>query len=81
MPHSVATLIKIVLASLILGAVLSALEMSAVDILAQFGLTPQAVLQMLERGFAWALPNLVLGSMIIVPVWFVVYLLRPPRGD
>ena len=27
----------------------------------------------------WALPNLMLGALVIVPVWFVVYLFRPPR--
>jgi hypothetical protein len=27
----------------------------------------------------WAIPNIVLGSMVILPAWTVVYLLRPPR--
>ena len=26
----------------------------------------------------WALPNLLLGSLVIVPVWFLIYLFRPP---
>ena len=27
----------------------------------------------------WALPNLMLGALVIVPVWFLIYLFRPPR--
>jgi hypothetical protein len=26
------------------------------------------------------LPNLFLGSLIILPVWFLIYLFRPPRA-
>ena len=51
------------------------------DILLQIGLTPENVLALLEQGLAWAIPNVVLGSMIIVPVWFVVYLFKPPSRD
>jgi hypothetical protein len=35
-------------------------------------------LELARKGLDWALPNLLLGSLIIVPVWFVIYLLRPP---
>lgn len=71
---------KIAVASLITGAVLSALDVTAAEVLADLGLTPEQVLGYLERGVMWALPNIVLGSMVIVPIWFVIYLLRPPRG-
>ena len=27
----------------------------------------------------WALPNLMLGALVIVPFWFVIFLFRPPR--
>ena len=50
------------------------------DILLQLGLTPERVMLLLDHGVRWALPNLVLGMMVIVPVWLVVYLFRPPRG-
>ncbi|PHP66263.1 hypothetical protein CSC94_15145 [Zhengella mangrovi] len=75
-----AGLFKILVISLITGAGLSALNLSAADILQQLGLTPERVLGLLQRGAEWAIPNIVLGSMIIVPVWLVVYLLRPPRS-
>lgn len=71
---------KIVVISLLTGAALSALDLSAADILIELGLTPERVMEVLQTGAAWALPNIILGSMVIVPVWLVVALLRPPRG-
>ncbi len=73
-------LFKIALVSLITGAGLSAFDITAADILADLGLTPESVLALMERGVAWAIPNIVLGSMVIVPIWLVIYLLRPPRS-
>ncbi|MCG6857927.1 MAG: DUF6460 domain-containing protein [Salaquimonas sp.] len=74
------TLVKILVASLITGVVLAKLNLSAEQILSEVGLTPERVMDMLQKGAAWAVPNIVLGSMVIVPVWLVVYLFRPPRG-
>jgi len=71
---------KIVVISLLTGAALSALDLSAADILIELGLTPERVVELLQVGAAWALPNIILGSMVIVPVWLVVALFRPPRG-
>lgn len=76
----VSAVLKIVVVSLVTGAALSALDVTAADILSEIGLTPENVLGLLERGVGWAVPNIVLGSMVIVPVWLVIYLLKPPRG-
>jgi hypothetical protein len=73
-------LVKILIASLITGFVLAKLDLSAEQILLELGMTPQNVIEILERSVTWAVPHLVLGSMVIVPVWLVVYLFRPPRG-
>jgi hypothetical protein len=72
--------VKIAVVSLITGTALSALDITAADVLSELGLTPENVLALLERGVSWAIPNIVLGSMVIVPIWLVIYLLRPPRG-
>jgi len=72
--------IKIVLVSLITGAALSAFDLSAADILIQLGLTPERVVALMQQGAMWALPNIILGSMVILPIWLVVFILRPPRG-
>ena len=71
---------KIAVASMLTGAALSAFDITAADLLADVGLTPERVLELLQRGAQWAVPNIVLGSMVIVPIWLVMYLFRPPRG-
>lgn len=76
----ISTLAKIAIASILTGLVLAKLDLSAEQILLELGMTPESVLSMAERAMTWAVPHLILGSMVIVPVWLVVYLFRPPRG-
>lgn len=73
-------LAKIVAVSLITGVALSAFDVSAADVLASIGLTPQRAFELLQRGTDWAVPNIMLGSIIIVPLWLVMHIVRPPRG-
>ena len=73
-----ATLIKVAVASLIVGTILQHFGITADQILTDLGLTPERIIALLRSGFAWALPNVLLGSLIIVPVWLVVFLFRPP---
>ncbi|WP_322988443.1 DUF6460 domain-containing protein [Hoeflea sp.] len=76
----ISAIVKIGLASLATGAVLSALNISAAELLEEIGLTPERVFVLLQEGATWAIPNIVLGSLVIVPIWLVTYLLRPPRS-
>lgn len=76
----ISTLAKIAIASILTGVVLSKLDLSAEQILLELGMTPENVLARVEQAMTWAVPHLILGSMVIVPVWLVVYLFRPPRG-
>lgn len=72
--------LKIALASLLCGALLSAFDLSAAEMLARVGMTPEHIAELVRKALAWAMPNMVLGSMIIVPLWAIAYMLRPPRG-
>jgi H+/Cl- antiporter ClcA len=72
------TLVKVAVASLIVGTVLAHFGITADQVLNDVGATPERLTELMRRGFAWALPNLLLGSLIIVPVWLLVYLFRPP---
>jgi hypothetical protein len=73
------TLIKIVLASLVVGTILTHFGITADRLADEFGLSQERVAEWLRQGIAWALPNVALGAMVIVPVWFLIFLLRPPR--
>jgi len=72
------TVVKVAVASLIVGTILAHFGITAEKLLREVGLTPERLAELARQGINWALPNLLLGSLIIVPVWFVVYLFRPP---
>jgi hypothetical protein len=70
-------LFKLAVMSLITGALLSAMDSSAEAVLAGIGLTTER-LELVQRCVSWALPNIILGTMVILPIWLVVFLLTPP---
>ncbi|MEL6919906.1 MAG: DUF6460 domain-containing protein [Pseudomonadota bacterium] len=71
---------KLAIVSTMVGAGLRAFEITAQEILAKIGMTPERILELLGQAFEWAVPNMILGSMIIVPLWCLMFILRPPRG-
>jgi hypothetical protein len=73
-----ASLVKVAVASLIVGTVLAHFGITADQVLKDMGITPERLSELARQAFAWALPNVLLGSLIIVPVWFVAFLFRPP---
>lgn len=74
------TLFKIAVFSLLVGAGLSFVNIGAEDILGSVGLSPIQLWIYLIQFRDWAIPNMILGAFIVVPVWVVIYLLRPPRA-
>ena len=63
---------------MIVGSVLAHFGITAEHLMREFGLSLERIEELARRGIAWAAPNLLLGSLVILPVWFVVYLFRPP---
>jgi len=78
LPRFISTLVKVAVASLIVGTILDHFGLSAGVLLKEVGLTPERLTELARHGIAWALPNVLLGALIIVPIWFVAYLFRPP---
>lgn len=74
------TLFKIAVISLLVGAGLSFLNISAEDILGSVGLSPMTLWVYLNLFIDWAIPNMILGAFIVVPVWLVIYLFKPPSA-
>jgi len=72
------SLVKVLVASLIVGTILAHFGISTNELIKTAGLSPEHLEDLARQGVAWALPNLLLGSLVIVPVWFVFYLFRPP---
>lgn len=76
----ISTLVKIMLASLLVGVALAFLDIRPEDVLKDVGLTPDDLLSYIGRSVRWATPHVILGAVVTVPVWIVIYLFRPPRG-
>ena len=72
------TVVKVAVASLIVGTVLAHFGITADQVLKDVGLTPERLAELARQAPSWALPHVLLGSMIIVPVWLVVLLFPPP---
>jgi hypothetical protein len=80
MLHSLTrTLVKLAVASLIVGTILAHFGITADQLLREAGLSFDRVEDIARRGLAWALPNALLGLVVILPVWFLLFLFRPPR--
>lgn len=72
------TLVKVAVASLVVGTILAHFGISADQLMRAFGLSTAQLEEYARQGFAWAWPNVLLGSVVIVPVWFLAFLFRPP---
>jgi H+/Cl- antiporter ClcA len=73
------TLVKVIVASLIVGTILTHFGITADLVVRELGLSAERLEDMARRALAWALPNVTVGAMVILPVWALLYLLRPPR--
>jgi hypothetical protein len=74
-------LVKVAVASLIVGTILAHFGITTEQLMHGFGLSPDRLIDFGRRGVAWLLPNVMLGALIIVPVWFLVFLFRPPGAS
>ncbi|MFZ0421346.1 MAG: DUF6460 domain-containing protein [Xanthobacteraceae bacterium] len=72
------TMVKVLIASLIVGTVMAHFGISTEQLIKTAGMSPERIEDLARQGVTWALPNLLLGALVIVPVWFVIYLFRPP---
>ena len=81
MPKNVlGTVFKILLASLVLGFIRKFLEIDPKDLLLNFGETVQ-------KAFAWAgdfvagsVEYVLIGAVIVVPIWLIVFLVGRLKG-
>jgi hypothetical protein len=72
------TMAKVLIASLIVGTILAHFGIRTDELIKSAGLSPERIEDLARQGVNWALPNVLLGAMVIVPVWFLFYLFRPP---
>lgn len=77
MPRGLAgTILKLLIASLVVGFVLSAIGITPASIVARLGGTLRGGLDTVASLFTGTVEYIVLGAILVVPVWLVVILLR-----
>jgi len=74
------TVVKLAVASLIVETIAAHYGITSDVLMQRAGLSQDQLIELARRGVDWALPNLVVGALVIVPVWFVIYFFRPPRS-
>jgi acetyl-CoA acetyltransferase len=72
------TLVKVIIASLVVGTILAHFGITADQIMHEAGLSSDRIEELARRAMAWALPNVLLGALVIVPIWLLFYIFRPP---
>ena len=74
------TIIKLVIACLAVGMVLAALDVDPRNILSS---GKDAIEWLIQRGgefFGWAVTYILLGAVVVIPIWLIMYLLKAARG-
>ncbi|MEQ8602539.1 MAG: DUF6460 domain-containing protein [Marivibrio sp.] len=74
------TVLKLALVSLLVGVVLSWLEIRPQDIFDNFGETVAAVFDKATELLEWSAEYIVLGAVIVVPLWLIVTVVNALSG-
>jgi hypothetical protein len=70
------TIIRLVLLSIVVGIVFSALGITPFNIVERIELLVRRIAELGLDTFRWVFNYFVLGAIVVVPIWFVVRLLR-----
>ena len=75
-----ATVIRIFLASLAVGLVLSVLNITPQSLLARLGGTAEQIFQIGVSAIEWAVPYVLVGAVVVIPLWLLRLLWRTARN-
>lgn len=73
------TLLRLFFFSLVIGLVLSALNISPEALLGTIGGTVEVIFLRIADLVAWAVPFVLIGAVVVVPIWLVFAALRLVR--
>ena len=75
-----AVLFRLILLSVLVGVILSAIGLDPADILRSLERLVQSIWDMGFDAVRWAWRYFLLGAVIVVPIWLIVRLARAPRS-
>ena len=74
--HVSRTLLRLFFVSLIVGLALSALNVSPESILGTIGGTAESIFRTVVGAVEWAVPFVLIGAVVVVPIWLILAALR-----
>ncbi len=76
----ISTLTRLVIGSLLLGLLLSAFSVSPRNLLKGLGSTALEIFDAIAGIMEWAVEYILIGAIVVVPVWLVIKAWRAFRG-
>lgn len=77
---TVSTIVKLIIACLLVGLVLSTLNVDPRNILASGQATIEWLIEVGGEFFAWAVTHILTGAIVVIPIWVIIYLLRTAKS-
>lgn len=80
MPRNIGgTLIRLFILSLVVGIVLSVFDIDPEGLLGSIGGTVESIFAVLVDAVEWAVPFVLIGAIVVVPIWLILTVLRMVR--
>jgi hypothetical protein len=80
MSSPLGTVVRLLLACLVVGLVLKFLNMDAVGLLRWVGNTIANLGDVFGDLFHWAVGPILVGAVVVIPIWLIALLMRRARG-
>jgi hypothetical protein len=73
-------LVKLFVLSFVVGVLLSVFDIRPETLLEDFGDTAVRIFKLVVSAAEWAVPYVLVGAVVVVPVWLVLALLQMARN-
>lgn len=73
-------IIRLLILSFVVGFILNVLDLDPGTLLRNIGGTVESIFMTVVDAVRWAVPHILIGAIVVVPFWLVIYLLRYARG-
>lgn len=80
MPRNLgSTLLRLFILSLIIGLVLSAFDIRPESLLGAVGGTVESIFNVIADTVEWAVPFVLIGAIVVIPIWLILAAIRIAR--
>lgn len=73
-------IVKILVLSLLVGMGLTFFDITPQQLLASFGGTVQRIFHIVVSMIEWAVPYVLVGAVVVIPVWLITVLVKIAKG-